>query len=184
MIQNAKDLISKGKKLNDQDLIKMGIDLLRLYDKTENQPEIKKENTNKVSSNQRYECQNCGYTMDVDKPKRKKCPKCKKYKLVKIFDTPEATVKEDFTMTKKQNNRKICFQNNWTDDQTECFDEEDLKLKKITKPSARYRQKVNMVNVKCNQCGKSEKVHPIHAPTGEARSFYLCNKCVRRQGGT
>ena len=172
MIQNAKDLISKGKELNDEDLIKMGMDLLRLYDKTEKEPETQE------SSNQTYECQNCGHIMNMDKPNRKQCPKCKKHKL-KLTDVQQ----NNFVTQPKnsRNKRKIVFKNTWNDDKTECFDEEDARLKKITKPSARNRPTVKMVDVKCNNCGKIEKVHPIHAPIGEGRSLYVCNKCIRNK---
>ena len=67
IVATAKELIAKGQKLNDNELIKMGYELLSKNDPESNQP-----------SEKIYRCTECGNTMDYDKPNRKKCLKCKK----------------------------------------------------------------------------------------------------------
>jgi len=91
MLKNAKDLIAKGKVLNDPDLIQMGMDLLEQYSPSEpipefenNLPSISGENPKfplDLLRQPEYVCENCGHTIPVDKEGRKKCPECKKHKL-------------------------------------------------------------------------------------------------------
>jgi len=169
MIQKAKNLIAKGRQLNDDELIQMGIDLLEQYD--DKKP---------INNDPIYKCQSCGHEMPVDKEGRKRCPKCKKHKL-EIKNPPPnknfiANIRDD-----KTRGGKIVFQNTWTDDKTECFDEQDAALKKITHPSQRFRPPAKKIKVKCENCGKIEEIHPIHAPTGESRSFYMCPKCIKNR---
>jgi DNA-directed RNA polymerase subunit RPC12/RpoP len=89
MLKNAKDLIAKGKALGDPELIQMGMDLLEQYtpndpyDPPEPIPELKPE-----QQEPQYVCENCGHTMPVDKEGRKRCPECKKHKLVLERPTP------------------------------------------------------------------------------------------------
>ena len=83
MLQNAKDLIAKGKTLGDPDLIQMGMDLLEQYSPTEMAEAIEENGGfREVSKTMepQYVCENCGHTMPVDK-ERKRCPECKKHKL-------------------------------------------------------------------------------------------------------
>jgi len=91
MLQNAKDLIAKGKALNDPELIQMGMDLLEQYDiqkvtgdikQTVDVGEFKNSDSYETVEDPQYVCQNCGHTMPVDKEGRKRCPECKKHKLV------------------------------------------------------------------------------------------------------
>ena len=93
MLKNAKDLIAKGKALGDPELIQIGMDLLEQYSPkddpsvpggyTEVIPEIPDVTVEvEVAKEPQYVCQNCGHTMPVDKEGRKRCPECKKHKLV------------------------------------------------------------------------------------------------------
>jgi predicted Zn-ribbon and HTH transcriptional regulator len=92
MVEKAKYLIAKGKILNDPELIQMGVDLLEPYlpanpyDPPESIPELE-NNLPSISGEApepkgpEYVCGNCGYTIPVDKPDRKRCPECKKHQL-------------------------------------------------------------------------------------------------------
>jgi hypothetical protein len=86
MVQNAKDLIAKGKLLKDPELIQMGMDLLEEYqpkygDVKGTFADTKDTFDDLVTPEPEYWCQNCGHTMPVDKEGRKRCPECKKHKL-------------------------------------------------------------------------------------------------------
>jgi Zn finger protein HypA/HybF involved in hydrogenase expression len=93
MLKNAKDLIAKGKKLNDPELIQMGIDLLQQYNPDQITPTIENNGGfrqiskvfNKLPEPQ-YVCDSCGHTMPVDKEGRKRCPACKKHALQIVND--------------------------------------------------------------------------------------------------
>lgn len=84
ILKNAKDLIAKGKTLGDPELVQMGMDLLEQYSPSEKLevPDGYVEPTPEPEPEPQYVCENCGHTMPVDKEGRKRCPECKKHKLV------------------------------------------------------------------------------------------------------
>lgn len=87
MLQNAKDLIAKGQKLGDNDLIQMGMELLEQYSPATEAVEQLVEISNPEPGPDRYVCSNCEHSMLADKP-RKRCPECKKHKLVLVEAAP------------------------------------------------------------------------------------------------
>ena len=219
MIQNAKDLIQKGKDLNDPELIQMGMNLLEQYSpsgqvdivpvlNTETVPASDGiENLKKINkgpqSKDRFLCENCGFEMEYDKP-RKRCPECKKHKLIIVRSIPEENAKplniplvnQFSTQIRNKPKQRLRVNedgrvegvytrpepvegitNVWNDDLTEGMDEENERLKSLTKRSPRERPPFKKMEVKCENCGKIEKVHPLHA-AGRAR--HLCIKCIGR----
>lgn len=226
MLKNAKDLIAKGKALGDPELIQMGMDLLDQYtpndpyDPPESIPELEPE-----PQEPQYVCENCGHTMPVDKEGRKRCPECKKHKLVLeqpiIAEKPkrpsadellaafaeqqvqrEPSGMEQFhRQVRQQDTSRIHYDENgnpdgvirrreqvdpsmihniWEDDGEEEQDKANEILKKFTKVSPRTRPPAKMVEVSCEQCHKTEKLHPIHAG---GRGRHICEKCIRRMSG-
>jgi predicted Zn-ribbon and HTH transcriptional regulator len=196
LLEKAKQIIAKGKALQDPDLIQMGMDLLE---------EMGPPPDNESPSY--YKCKNCGHTMPVDK-ERKRCPKCNKHKLSIVTPpapsdvapppTPdnnsfyheirskqqERTYYDDEgnpvgRYTKTEQFEPKTFTNVFNDDKTEFVDDPvNEKLKAITKVNPRTRKSTNLVSVKCDGCGKEDQVHPIHMASS---SRYLCNKCAGRR---
>lgn len=68
--------------------------------------------------------------------------------------------------------------NVWQDERVEGFDEENEKLKALTKHSPRMRPPAKMIQVVCDECKTVHMEHPLHAG-GRAR--YVCNKCIKRR---
>ena len=103
MLQNAKDLIAKGKDLGDPELIQMGMELLEQYSPTyadkEEVWEMPDDNMGDghvpppIVADPFYVCSNCDHNMPVDKEGRKRCPECKKHKLQMV--TPTTKVIDD-----------------------------------------------------------------------------------------
>lgn len=95
MLQNAKDLIAKGKDLGDPELIQMGMELLEQYSPIDPTPYIvpAEDIPEPISATPFYVCSNCDHNMPVDKEGRKRCPECKKHKLQMV--TPTAKVVDD-----------------------------------------------------------------------------------------
>lgn len=177
MIKNAKDLIAKGKTLNDPELVQMGMDLLQEYDK-------------KVipTPNSQYVCSNCGHTMPVDKEGRKKCPKCKKNKLqitaIQNKSEPDFKMQIRNKTQSNTNDKKYTrpepvtsVTNLWKDEEDIGRDHENEMLKQFTQISPRNRKPVEFKEVKCDQCGKIEKVHPLHVSN---KTRYVCTTCLGR----
>ena len=183
MLKNAKDLIAKGKSLEDPELIQMGMDLLEQYNPDQTSQTIEDSGGFKEVDKPQYVCENCGHTMLVDKEGRKRCPVCKKHQLQIYSPPPQPEPYHQPIHKELTSSRRVVFHNTWNDDMTEGFDEVDKKLKAITKPSPRNNAPVQMVTVTCHSCGKKESVHPIHAPTGETRSMYTCSKCIKNKKG-
>jgi len=109
MLQNAKDLIQKGKVLGDPELIQMGMELLEQYSPTEKTlvrglgseaPEPTTEAVEQlkeiIQQDPQYVCGNCGHTMPVDREGRKRCPECKKHKL--SIQEPQVSILPDNTI--------------------------------------------------------------------------------------
>lgn len=206
MVQNAKDLIQKGKTLQDPDLVQMGMDLLSQYEIDDSDDEENKE--------PQYVCQSCGHVMQVDRPNRKKCPKCKKHKLVLEQDNISKTTEQQSdqqTENQKIDSNSFSMQvrgpksdrihyndqgepdgvirkseeidpkkidNIWQDDGEYRDDNANTLLKQFTKATPRTRQRTQKVKVECENCHSIEYVHPIHATS---RGRYLCERCIRRR---
>jgi Zn finger protein HypA/HybF involved in hydrogenase expression len=187
----AKQLIEKGKKLGDPELVQMGLDMLDLDSPTE-----------QVTADV-HECSNCGHSFPFDKP-RKKCPKCGKHKLsVKqvAYEVSEPLVKEvpdnrvnveDFTIKRKVNQDRTRYdedgnpdgtftrseaidlsniRNEYVDDLSECA--VDLDYKKITNITPRLSKPRNVkLDKTCESCNR-----PFKAIGKE----YKCNKCIMRR---
>jgi predicted Zn-ribbon and HTH transcriptional regulator len=203
MLENAKDLINKGKLLKDQELIEMGLNLLEQYSP--------KEVSSPIEPTSFYVCENCGHNIEADKP-RKKCPACGKHKLILVEENREESIETEpeldrddlstfITQTRKPENSRIRYDDNgeisgtytkaepvknvinaWDDkDKEEGQDKANELLKQFTRISPRTRQPITMVNAKCDVCGKEEKVHPIHVHAADGRKRYVCNRCVGRR---
>src|SRR5688500_15531669 len=102
-IETAKALLRKGIQLGDQDLIDMANQLLG------NQVDDTGGNTPVVADfgpTYSYTCTNCNQSIDSDKP-RKKCPSCKKLKLVeRQVVVKRKTGTEDFVRKPKSGDTK------------------------------------------------------------------------------
>jgi transposase-like protein len=217
MLDNAKQLIAKGKTLGDPELVQMGMDLLEKYSPTESELE------EDIVFEDKYICSNCGHEMPVDKEGRKRCPECKKHKLELVkannfVDVPEGKESaildyfekqnktastqqydEFFTQVRDRDAQRLHYddqgnpdglirrreevdpnqiRNDWVDNKTEEIDDPVNEiLKKYTKRTPRTRASVKMVDVKCDRCGRHEKLHPIHV---RGRSRYVCARCVSK----
>jgi len=115
MLQNAKDLIAKGKALEDPELIQMGMDLLEQYSPTDD-PTVPDSYVEPKPPEPQYICQNCGHTMPVDKEGRKRCPECKKHKLVLEHPTlPEVQKASPEELLDAFENQKAAPKPNGTD---------------------------------------------------------------------
>jgi DNA-directed RNA polymerase subunit RPC12/RpoP len=228
MLDNAKQLISKGKILGDPELVQMGMDLLEQYSPKDDpsvsggytEPQQPKEN---ITFEDQYICSNCGHEMPVDKEGRKRCPECKKHKLELVkannfVDVPEGKESaildyfekqnktastqqydEFFTQVRDRDAQRLHYddegnpdglirrreevdpkqiRNEWVDNKTEEIDDPVNEiLKKYTKRTPRTRASVQMVDVKCDRCGRHERLHPIHV---RGRSRYVCARCVSK----
>lgn len=212
----AMSLIEKGKKLNDKEIIEMGQMLLQSHKRSTTKVDLNKEEVpkgdiklkplpkkeNYTSIN--YLCNNCGHKFESNK-KRKRCPECKKHKLVieepeKIKEKPKiegvTSIFNENSKGKKVKydeegnpigiyskrvpiNLKNASYNRFVDDGKQFNDAENeyLKTKSVT---PRTRGKAKRVHVKCSQCGKEEDVPPILGPIRDARSRYLCDRCMSR----
>lgn len=216
MLQNAKDLIAKGKILGDPELVQMGMDLLEQYSPTEktmarglgSEASVDEFAPIYEPAGPMYICNNCNYEMVFDKPGRKRCPECKKHKLILVEPTleivdsplvnPNRVTEDDFrTQVRGQKSDRVHYDdqgnpdgmirrseqvegmtNIWEDDGVEEQDATNELLKKITKVTPRTRKPPKLVTLKCENCQTIEHVHPIHA-VGKSR--YLCSKCIRRR---
>lgn len=196
IVENAKELIKKGKELNDLELVAMGTEMLKKYDTTPDYGVVRT-----ITQSAKYVCQNCGYETEYDKPNRKQCPKCKKHKLQLIepkLSNPNRIKADDFNTQVRdveksrikydENNNPIGIiamsqqigkiQNLWDDDKTEGFDKDNEVLKKYTKVSPRTRKPAKMKEVVCEKCQNKYTVHPLHAA---GRSRFLCDRCIQRR---
>lgn len=238
MIQNAKDLIVKGKQLEDPELIQMGMDLLEEYDdpagvvQIDGDPVVPPPEPMDTIVD-RYICSNCGCNIPVDRPGRKRCPDCKKHKL-ELIETVAEAMEEPITKPSyeellealenqqlqpkprrddidqfnvqvrgNQNGSRLHYDDNgnpdgvirrreeidpsmitniWDDnDEFQDIDKNDPineKLKQITKVSIRTRKPAKLIEVKCENCNRIEKIHPIHS---SGRGRHICTKCVGRR---
>jgi Zn finger protein HypA/HybF involved in hydrogenase expression len=180
MNKTAKELIAKGEALQDNELIEMGQQMLF-------------KNVNK-----HYICTNCQHEFVSDKPNRKKCPQCKKNKL--IYKPPIEQKKEmdefHFQIRTEEKNRIRYDENGqpvgkytkstsidhisnvWQDDLSECFDEENELLKSKTIRSPRKRKAVEKISIKCNICNKLYMMHPLHV---KGRAVFVCDVCIRKR---
>jgi transposase-like protein len=200
MIKNAKELIAKGKLLNDPELVQMGMDLLNQYDPDQMSETVENNGPLKTDTLY-YHCHNCKYTFPVDKEGRKKCPECKKHKLkidqaTNIELTPKKTHElEQFNMQiRKTDKNRVRYnedgqqegtytksesigpiKNVWDDNGTEEQDDANTTLKQFTHFSPRTRPHVKMVEVQCDRCKSIRLENPIHVRN---RARYVCARCV------
>jgi hypothetical protein len=221
-IQMAKDLITKAEELGDDELLAMAHSLLNeqkttlgtakqqkritkpkvLIDFTNNsEPDgeikLKPPIENTLGPRPNYVCINCKHECFFEKT-RKRCPRCKKHKLIFIEYTEQAdgnksdanvttvfkdkpqqvvTNEDGKVLEKRAKNESINLANinynRFSDDGSIGQDEENDYLK--TKPiSTRGRKPFKTVSVKCDKCGKSEQVAPIYA----AGDIYRCTRCL------
>lgn len=99
---------------------------------------------------------------------RKKVPRSR------VRYNEEGEIEGTYTRTEQING----VTNVWQDDKTEAFDEQNEKLKQLTKRSPRMRPPAKLIKVVCDECKTVHMEHPLHAG-GRAR--YVCNKCVKRR---
>jgi len=217
MLKLAKDLIKQGETLNDPELITSGYNLLNKYSKEKTTKKIVKEeedlsnveiklappivktDSNPITDEFSYICSNCKQKFTFGE-KRKKCPNCKKHKLIlcieekeeftaQIFKKgkiPRGKVGEDGQIIERQarsepiNLSKIKH-NRFIDDGQYCNDEENEQLKAKHKISPRVRAKFKYRKVTCTECGKTYNVAPIHAAGASSEGkLYKCDKCITR----
>lgn len=66
--------------------------------------------------------------------------------------------------------------NQFIDTKREFLDRQNEQLKKFTVRSPRNRPISQMIIATCTQCGKQERVHPLHTKI----SVYRCSECVKK----
>lgn len=188
IIETAKDLIKKGKELNDYELVQMGYELLA--ENSENHVETEQK------SAYTYLCTNCNQVCESDK-ERKQCPNCRKRKLTlyaPLAEAPVETVKTGdngvFNFKTEKSRTRI---NPDTQEEegtytraeqinvnTKCIDtgefEDDKLFNRQIKFSVRPRRNkpTEKKNV-CNNCNKEFVVSGINS------NNYLCNRCIMRK---
>lgn len=141
--------------------------------------------------------------MDPIDKARKLIEKGKKTKNKQLIELGEQLIakyakskqEHDFTMIRNKNvNREVYDEqgnkigiktvkqpiavgpNQFIDTKREFLDRQNEELKKFTVRSPRNRPASQMIVVTCTQCGKQERVHPLHTKV----SIYRCNECVKR----
>ena len=69
--------------------------------------------------------------------------------------------------------------NVWTDeDKDEGQDEQNERLKRLTKKTPRTRPPVKFKKVTCEVCHNTYDIHPIHVG---GRAQFVCDRCVRKR---
>lgn len=190
-IERAKKLISTGMMLGDDELVRMGEEML---EKITGPP--KEEVQEK-----KYFCSNCEKEFSVDKD-RKRCIYCKKQKLKIIEenipnddagnDNEEESYIAKIKVEGKERDRRI-FNEDGTVKGTvgkkvplniniKAIDEGEYKddpvnevIKKISKPITSHRPKYREIKVTCTGCYKDYHVNPSLV---SERDRYQCDKCL------
>lgn len=109
----------------------------------------------------------------------------KRKKAVKKVSTPKkADVKSDFSVASEKKSRKISGDNreNKFEQMTDVVKEAEKesgydKINDDIKPTSRNRKTYSEKNVKCSECDKTFKVHPMFV-----RENYVCDRCIGRRG--
>jgi len=148
--EQAKKIIAKGKTLNDPELIRMGLEMLDVY---EDEPEVV---LTKLPSLE---------------PKKNNPPSSNKFDMSQF-----AMQKNTSTIGKKNRKQPIEIgprANAFLDDGKEHRDNKNLTP--VVELATRNRAPVEKqkVDQKCEVCGKVEKVLPLYA-----REFYRCESCL------
>jgi len=163
LIKNAKDLIKKGKELNDPELIQMGMDLLSQY-----------QITTKVVK---------------EKPPTKKAGRPKK---VKLEEQTKSIQDSDFTMPKKRNvsNKNntdqiecrsipiILSGNKFVDNGKDCNEDREISKKLMSNFDVDRRLFLSKATSDCEKCNK-EFSYDNNLPNLPK----YCDKCLRRMIG-
>jgi len=100
-----------------------------------------------------------------------------KEEAVSSNNKPKNKVREDFTVQREDNNRKIpvrAGKNQWSDDH-EVFENTDFDYSKVQR-TPRQRKAKKRVTVECSVCGKEFQKHESEM-FGE---YHRCNKCGKR----
>jgi hypothetical protein len=155
IIQTAKDLLKKGIKLNDHELILLANHLLESLEEKHQPEEAAIES----------------------QPKTKTAKAAKKTKATKAVEVNKVDV-DQFVMQPAKASRKkrepLKIQkrvNQFQDDGTLANDEENITPK--VKPTKRDRPRFKKVEQICQYCKASTEVHPTHI-----REFYICDSCL------
>lgn len=109
----------------------------------------------------------------------------KRKRAVKKASTPKkAEVKSDFSVASEKKSRKISGDNreNKFEQMTDIMEEAEKesgydKINDDIKPTSRNRKTYSEKNVKCSECDKTFKVHPMFV-----RENYVCDRCIGRRG--
>jgi hypothetical protein len=150
IIQTAKDLLKKGMKLNDPELILMANQLLESITESREQATVEAQ------------------------PKAKPTKKTKATKAVEVnkVDVDQFVMQPAKASRKKREPLKIQKRvNQFQDDGTLANDEENITPK--INPTKRDRPKFEKVDQICQYCKTPTKVHPAHV-----REFYICDSCL------
>ena len=100
-----------------------------------------------------------------------------KEEAVSSNNKPKNKVREDFTVQRDDNDRKIpvrAGKNQWSDDH-EVFENTDFDYSKVQR-TPRQRKAKKRVTVECSVCGKEFQKHESEM-FGE---YHRCNKCGKR----
>lgn len=144
--EQAKKIIAKGKMLNDPELIKMGLDMLETYGSSKDHPVETDDLKNKIN-----------YTAGK-------------------FDMGQFAMQKTSSTLLENGGRKQPIyigtrDNKFLDDGVEY---KDIKTPEVSR-AERSRKPISqqLVEQKCQICGKIEKVLPLYA-----REFYRCETCL------
>jgi hypothetical protein len=150
IIETAKDLLKKGIKLNDEELISLANKLL-----------------DSLSESQ-------GDSVVESLPTVKTIKKTRKEKAVEVnrVEVDQFVMQPAKASRKKREPIKIQKRvNQFQDDGTLANDEDNVTPK--IKPTQRDRPKFEKINQVCEYCKTPNKVHPAHV-----REFYICDLCL------
>jgi len=187
VLQTAKDLIAKGIKLGDMELVKMGSDLLGTGPSgeviiPENLQEISDSHLQNVSEDDILK-------EDTSEPTRD--PYDFSFQISDRNDSGNkgARIRDDgTTLTRSEPinlDRIQNMPNLFEDDLTlEADANTRIEEKKLyRKPRVtRTRTQPNLIDINCDECGNSFSVHPIHCRRVKDKRRYVCDKCIRGRG--
>jgi len=150
--------------------------------------ELETENSSVCGT--QYECTNCGHALQSEKPK-KRCPECRKHKLVLVDEAEEAEEVEEYRVGERQKEttcrrqsinvqrgRQRQFISDSPDPDDDDFreDTESFTKKVKFKVSSRPKTKFKKTKATCSECsGVHEIVPELH------REGWVCDSCIRKK---
>lgn len=179
---NPHELIQKGIKYNDMDLVKQGYDML-------NQGEHSSPPVEKIEQVTLKETPQ-DHIIEEDTPGPSKHDEFSfQIRQNKPEDNREREDGGTYTRSEPINTDKIGAFNLFNDDLTEEVQHTKKAIQERSggkslygRKTAKRNRQFKMVRVKCNTCDKKYEVHPIHARKIDGEVRFTCDKCVKNKG--